>query len=226
MKTTDRSEARRLRRLGWSVREIERQLNVSRSSVSRWVRDIQLTDEQIAVLDRRSATSPGQRAGAEANAALGRQRRARYQEEGRARARGGDSLHLTGCMLYWAEGDKGREAVRVSNSDPALLRLFVRFLRECYDAPVERISVSCNLFADHLDRQRDIEDFWLATLELPRSCLRRSIVNVYSKYSQKKRKNRLPYGTCRVSYCDTRTAQSIYGAIQEYAGFDRPEWVG
>jgi len=128
-------------------------------------------------------------------------------------------------MLYWAEGDKGRQAVRISNSDPALLRLFVWFLRECYGAEVRRLSVSCNLFADHIDRQREIEDFWLRTLGLPRSCLRKSIVNVYSKYSQKKRKNKLPYGTCKVVYNDTATVQSIYGAIQEYAGFDRPEWL-
>jgi transcriptional regulator with XRE-family HTH domain len=226
MKTRERVEARRLRRLGWSVREIERHLGVSRSSASLWVRDIQLTEEQIAELHRRSATSPGQLAGAAANAALGRARRTGYQREGRARARTLDQLHLAGCMLYWAEGDKGRQAVRMANSDPELLRLFLRFLRRCYGAETDRISVTCNLFADHIDRQHEIEDFWLRTLELPRSCLRKSVVNVYSKYSQKKRKNRLPYGTCKVVYGDTRVVQSIYGAIQEYAGFDRPEWLG
>jgi hypothetical protein len=226
VKTRERAEARRLRRLGWSVREIERHLKVSRSSASLWVRDIRLTDEQIAELHSRSATSPGQLAGAAANAALGRARRAGYQLEGRARVPAGDRLHLAGCMLFWAEADKHRNGVRLANSDPALLRLFVRFLRECYDAPVERLAVSCNLFADHLERQWEIEDFWLRTLGLPRSCLRKSIVNVYSKYSQKKRRNKLPYGTCKVAFSDTRTVQSIYGAIQEFAGFDRPEWLG
>lgn len=132
---------------------------------------------------------------------------------------------MAGCMLFWAEGDKCRNAVRMSNADPELLRLFVAFLRRCYAADVARISVSCNLFADHLVRQREIEDYWLATLELPATCLRKSIVNVYSKYSQKKRRNKLPYGTCKVAYNDTRTVQSIYGAIQEYAGFDRSEWL-
>jgi hypothetical protein len=129
-------------------------------------------------------------------------------------------------MLFWAEGDKQRNSVRLSNSDPDLLRLFVAFLRGCYDAEVARIAVTCYLFADHLERQREIENFWLRTLGLPRSCLRKSIVNVYSKYSQKKRCNKLPYGTCKVAYCDTAVAHSIYGAIQEYAGFDRPEWLG
>jgi hypothetical protein len=226
MKTRERTEARRLRRLGWSVREIERHLKVSRSSASLWVRDIQLTEEQVAELQRRSATSPGQLAGAAANAALGRQRRMSYQLEGRARVRSGDLLHLAGCMLFWAEGDKCRGSVRLANSDPALLRVFVRFLREYYGAPIERLAVTCNLFADHVERQHEIEQFWLDTLGLPRTCLRSSIVNVYSKYSQKKRRNKLPYGTCKVVYCDTRTVQSIYGAIQEYAGFDRPEWLG
>jgi hypothetical protein len=35
----------------------------------------------------------------------------------------------------------------------------------------------------------------------------------------------LPYGTCRLVVHDTALVQSIYGAIQEYAGFDRPEWL-
>jgi hypothetical protein len=50
-------------------------------------------------------------------------------------------------------------------------------------------------------------------------------VNVYSKYSLKKRANKLPYGTCRVVVYRTRVVQSIYGAIQEYGGFDRPAWL-
>ena len=61
---------------------------------------------------------------------------------------------------------------------------------------------------------------------LPPSCLRKSTVNVYSKHSKKKRKNRLPYGTVRVCVHSTRVIQSIYGSIQEYGGFERPEWLG
>jgi hypothetical protein len=225
MKTNEREEARRLRRLGWSVREIERHLKVSRSSVSLWVRDVPLTDAQIAELHRRSATSPGQLAGSAANAALALTRRRAYQSQGRSLASSAELLHVIGCMLYWAEGDKTRGSVRLANSDPALLRVFCRFLRECCGAPIERLSITCNLFADHVGRQREIEDFWLTTLDLPRTCLRRSLVNVYSKYSQKKRRNKLPYGTCKIVYHDTRTMQSIYGAIQAYAGFDRPQWL-
>ena len=60
-----------------------------------------------------------------------------------------------------------------------------------------------NLFADHAERQQEIEDLWLETTGLPRSRLAKSIVNVYSKHSKKKRRNKLPYGTCRLVVCDT-----------------------
>ncbi len=77
-----------------------------------------------------------------------------------------------------------------------------------------------------MKRQREIEHFWLDTLSLPSTCLRKSTVNVYSKHSQKKRRNKLPYGTIRVCVHSTQIVQSIYGSIQEYGGFERPEWLG
>jgi transcriptional regulator with XRE-family HTH domain len=228
MKTHERQEARRLRREeGLSVREIQRRLRVSKSSVSLWVRDVPLTPDQLERLRQNNGKHPAQVRGARRNAELGRSRRRAYQAEGRALARRGDPFHAAGAMLYWAEGDKGnKNSARIANSDPEVLRLFVRFLQTYFGVNGDRIRVTCNLFADHIERQRAIEQFWLDTLELPRSSLCRSIVNVYSKYSQKKRQNRLPYGTCRLSVHSTPVVQSIFGAIQEYGGFERPEWLG
>jgi hypothetical protein len=208
------------------MREIQRLVGVSRSSVSLWVRDIALTPEQHEALRLRNGKHPAQRRGNMVWSALCRAERERHQEEGRTVVRRGEPLHAAGCMLYWAEGDKGRHRVALSNSDPEVLRFFARFLRHYFDVPDAKFRVSCNLFADHVERQYEIEQFWLALLDLPRSCLTKSIVNVYSKYSQKKRMNRLPYGTCRLSVHSTAIVQHVYGAIQEYADFDRPEWLG
>jgi len=35
----------------------------------------------------------------------------------------------------------------------------------------------------------------------------------------------VPYGVCRLCLGDTRIAQHIYGAIQEYGGFEEPRWL-
>jgi hypothetical protein len=226
MKTVEREEARRLRREeGRSIRDIQQLLGVSKSSVSVWVRDIALTPEQHETLRRGNPAYDRQLSGRTAWVALCRERRRGWQEEGRKMARCGEPLHAAGAMLYWAEGGKGRNSVAMSNSDAEVLRFFVGFLRTYFDVPDEKIRIHCNLFADHVERQREVEQFWLDVLELPADRLGKSVVNVYSKYSQKKRKNLLPYGTCRLSVASTRILQHVYGAIQEYGGFDRPEWL-
>jgi hypothetical protein len=202
------------------MREIERRLGVARSSVSLWVREIELTDRQRADL-----VNQGLSARSRARSAHYRARRRTYQDEGRALARKGEPLHAAGCMLLWAEGTKQRNAVQFSNSDPAMIEFFANFLRRYFEPPVQTMRVACNLFADHEERQREIEDFWLMSAGLPRSCLTKSTINRYSRSSQRTRINKLPYGTCRLTFHSTRAVQHIWGAIQEYGGFERPEWL-
>ena len=107
-----------------------------------------------------------------------------------------------------------------------MVLLFLEFLRTYFDVQDEAVRIDCNLFADHEQRQHEIEAFWLEFLRLPPNCLRRSTVNVYSKHTRKKRTNMLPYGTCRLVVQSTRVAQSILGGIQEYGAFRREEWLG
>jgi AcrR family transcriptional regulator len=225
VKTREREAAIALRQEGRSIREITRLVGVSKSSISLWVRDVELTPQQHDALRARNAAYDRQRLGNKVWSALCRDRRLNWQAEGRLLARGGDPLFAAGCMLYWAEGSKTRNVVQMTNSDPEVLRFFVDFLRKYFHVCDERFAVTCNLFADHLSRQQEVERFWLTTLRLPHSCLKKSIVNRYSKYSQKKRQNMLPWGTARVSVGRTQVVQTIYGAIQEYGGFDRPEWL-
>jgi hypothetical protein len=223
VKTDEQAQARRLRAEGRSVKEITRQLGVARSSVSRWVQDVPLTEAQRAALEESSGR--GRLKGSARNQANGRARREAYHRQGRERALVEDASYAAGCMLYWAEGDKCRHAVTLSNSDPDLLSYFADFLRTYFAVTDDQFRVHCNLFADHVQSQRDIEQFWLARLSLPISCLRKSMVNSYSKYSQKKRVNKLPYGTCKLVVHRTAIVQTIYGSIQEYGGFDRPAWL-
>jgi transcriptional regulator with XRE-family HTH domain len=223
VKTVERLFARELRAAGWSITEIEEQLSVSRSSVSLWVRDVQLRPEQQKRLLAKTRLGP--LIAAERKAAAAREIRCGYQAEGRRLARERDATYAAGCMLYWAEGSKARNTVKLSNSDPDLLAYFLRFLREHFNVGDNRVRLACNLFADHVDRQHEIEDFWLSRLGLERESLRASTVNTYSKYSQKKRSNKLPYGTSALIVHSTHIAQTIYGSIQELGGFERNDWL-
>jgi transcriptional regulator with XRE-family HTH domain len=165
MKTAERNEAQRLRRdEGRSVKELAALLGVARSTVSLWVRDIELTPDQYEALRRRMC---GRIDGSRVNTLRALERHREAQEAGKEAARQGDLLHAAGCMLYWAEGSRNRHAVEFVNSDPAMVVFFLGFLRTCFGVPDVKVRVTCNLFADHADRQYEIEGFWLDLLGLP-----------------------------------------------------------
>jgi hypothetical protein len=220
VKTEERLLARELRAAGWSIKEIEQELCVSRCSVSLWVRDVELGPEQQSRLIEKTRLGP--LVAAERKAATARETRRGYQAAGRSLARERDATYAAGCMLYWAEGSKARNTVKLTNSDPELLAYFLRFLREQFNVENSRVRLACNLFADHVERRREIEDFWLC---LRRESLRVSTVNTFSKYSQKKRTNKLPYGTAALIVHSSRIVQTIYGSSQELGGFERPDWL-
>ncbi|MFL5944790.1 MAG: helix-turn-helix domain-containing protein, partial [Gaiellaceae bacterium] len=88
MKTQERELARQLRRReGLSVKKIARRLRVSQSSVSLWVRDIELTPTQQDAL--MNAAYKRQQQGRETAIANRRRERIAYQEHGRELARRG-----------------------------------------------------------------------------------------------------------------------------------------
>ena len=223
VKTEERRKARDLRARGWSIKEIERHLGVSRSSVSRWVRGVELEPEMRQALVAK--VRPGPLIAAERKAARARSVRLGYQVEGRRLARERSAEYAAGCALYWAEGSRERNVVKLTNSDPEMLAYFADFLRTQFGVSSADIVIRCNLFADHLQRQEEIEDVWLKRLGLARSSLRASTINTYSKYSKKKRTNKLPYGTCALLVYSTKIAQTLLGSIQELGGFDRPAWL-
>lgn len=226
MKPIEQTEARRLRKEeGCSVREIQRRLRVSRSSVSRWVKDIELTPDQLADLAARNPILNAQMNGARARADRARAVRRLAQAEGRAAARAGDPFHAAACMLYWGEGSKTRNVVELTNSDPMVVTFFLRFLRWFFEVPDIRVRIQCNVHAADVDRVVEIEDYRLDALALSRESLTKSMVNSVPRSSLQKRRNLLPQGTCRLTVCDTAVVQHIYGAIQEYGGFDRPGWL-
>lgn len=128
-------------------------------------------------------------------------------------------------MLYWAEGGKGRHAVEFTNSDPRMLVLFRRFLTESLGIESASILMAINVYTDNGLTIRQIEDYWLDLLCLPRSSVRKHMLNHLPTSSSGRAKNKLPYGVCTLRVHNTWRLQHIYGAIQEYAGFAESVWL-
>jgi transposase-like protein len=228
-KPMERMKARELRLQGMPIKRIARALDVSPSSVFYWTRDIELSAEQIR-RNLRGPSGPQDPARVARRAASWRRRsrekRLGYQLDGRHRARRADPLHMAGCMLYWAEGTKSRNKVSFSNSDLNMIRFFGRFLRESLEVQPEQLTIRLNVYTGNGISVSEIEDHWLNALGLPRSVLRGHTLNHTPTSSSGQKTARLPYGVCSLTVLkSTHLVQHIYGAIQEYWGFEEPRWL-
>jgi predicted transcriptional regulator len=221
-KDEEKAIARKLRQQGWSYGEIAKELGVSKGSVSGWCSDIEIDKEQEAAIHHRKQQWGDKNKGAKINKQRGIEQRKLYQEAGRQKAREKSKLHLIGCMLYWAEGAKTRRNELVfANSDPIMIDVFMRFLREELLQMNEVMKVQIHCYALSLEELQAIEAYWLELLQLSAEALYPSQVLKGSD----KRHNRLENGVCSIRIQSTRLVQHIFGAIQEYGGFVNEEWL-
>lgn len=222
-KLDEKERAIKLRKDGWSVRKIAETLDVSRGSVSLWVRDVELTKkqkEQLMPNSRLRVKVYHEVAGRKK--VLAENTRKAYQVAGRAKAQKSTSdLYVMGCMLYWAEGAKARTSLRFTNSDPDMVRIFMRFLREACGVNENKISLKVAAYLGNDLSWNDIEHHWLDVTGLSAAHLRKGTV----KEIKDSRRHKLPYGTVVVVVHSVECLQKIYGSICEFASIDGTKWL-
>jgi hypothetical protein len=90
---------------------------------------------------------------------------------------------------------------------------------------IRQIACSLNVYTNNGLSIGEIEHYWLEWLELPPSCLRKHSLNHMPTSSSGRARNKLPFGVCTIRVDSTRVVQHIFGAIQEYGGFEEPAWL-
>jgi hypothetical protein len=120
-------------------------------------------------------------------------------------------LKVAGTMLYWGEGTKRGGTVALSNSNPEMIKLFIRFLRIICGIDDARVHITLHHYEDH--DPSEIMKFWSDLTEIPLS-------QFYKPYLHIRRKGtyRTPskYGTISVQYSDSNLLEKILDWIKEY----------
>lgn len=128
-----------------------------------------------------------------------------------------DELFLfgLGIGIYWGEGTKvAPQAVRVANSDPAILRTFIRFLKVICQIKIDRLHYSIVAFQDsHINV---VKDYWAKQLEIPDSSFG-TIVRIPPQGKGTYRKKSL-YGVCTVTFSNTKLKKWIMDQINNIDG--------
>lgn len=226
MKVEEKEKARQLRQTeGMSIKDIAKQIGVSTSSVSLWVRDIELTEDQKNKLYEKNILFFNQFYGNKIKKEKYLNLRKSYQQHGKDLAKKREWLHVAGCMLYWGEGHKARNILSICNSDPNLLILFMKFIRTYFEITEEKnISVSITYHLNNGIPESDIVTYWTKLLSIPVSCVRKNSTRIPVSSKQRYR-NKIPYGVCRINVHSSKVAQSVLGSIQEYGSFSREKWL-
>lgn len=123
-------------------------------------------------------------------------------------------LFLLGIALYWAEGtkagsDKPSPVFSFSNSDPEMVRVFMRFIREILCIHIKDMSGGIHLYPS--TNIPDARNFWSKITDIPNEKF--YIITQVSKASKGLKGNKLPYGTLHIRISRRLVFYRIKGMI-------------
>ena len=209
---TDHNKAIALRLKGMSYTEIKEKLGISKSTLHYWLKDYPLSDERIRSLRDWNAQRIER-----FRATMQKKRDTRMDDVyAQAQKRVGPlskrEFLLAGLFLYWAEGSKtSPSTVALTNTDPAMLLFFARWLEDCFDVPKKRMLVKLHLYSD-MDIPKQT-NFWLRTLGLKSSALRRVYVKKSDSTKRLNYKGRFGQGTCSILVYDRDLYEFIISGV-------------
>ena len=127
------------------------------------------------------------------------------------------SLRTIGAMLYWCEGFKGSEAstnttVDFANSDPKMIAVFSRFLREIYRIDERRLRVLLYCYSNQNVQQ--LISFWSKTTGIPRKQFSKPYVRTDFREGGRK----MRYGMVHIRYSDKKLLIELKNLIDSICG--------
>lgn len=200
------------------MNEIVEKTGYSKSSVSGWTYDIILTKRQKERLSQNGRSMES----------VEKRRKSRLFNESKKRqnfindAKKDFSnlpqreLKIIGSMIYWGEGGKtSRNVACISNSNPVIIKVIMRYFREVCGVPNSKFRASVHTFT-HANIEKTIS-YWARVSGIPKEYFYKPYIK-QSSTSLNKRKT-LPFGTLDIYVCDTKVFLTIMGGLRRFLKF-------
>lgn len=221
---SDKEKAIELRRQNKSYKTIRKELGIPLSTLAGWFRDELWSQDIRDKLGREASLAFPEKLKRIVTA--NKQRWANLYDSYRQEAvmsfpeLKDDPLFLAGLMLYWGEGDRSQKNVQVklTNSDPEMIRIFHRFLRETLKIPREKISAWLLLYPDLIDSVQ--KNFWSRATGIPIEQFKKSVYIIGHHP-----KRRLSYGVCSVFISSRAFKERILKWLELYQNYFRSQPV-
>ncbi len=191
----------KLRKEGFSYSEILKKIPVAKSTLSLWLRSVNLSKKQNQRLTEKKILAQKRGAKARKNIRISQTQDIFNKTKNDLGEILKDGLWLAGIMLYWAEGAKQKEnnpssPIRFSNMDDKMIRLFVEWSKNYLG--IKKEDITYDLYIHESGNMEKSLNYWTNRL----GC-RESNIRVYLKRSKLKtnRKNigENYYGVIRIN---------------------------
>jgi hypothetical protein len=184
----ERQLAIKLRRKGFSYKEIIQQVPVAKSSLSLWLKDLSLTENEKKYLKERRT----------ANITRGRIRAATAHHKNKLQREHelfkiakqefdmfiAEPLFHTGISLYWAEGAKRNSTFMFTNSDSEMIHVMLLWLERYAKYP--RTAHGYRLYIHKPYAHEGCEEFWSEELGVSLVQFRKTIYKPTGKLVKKR----------------------------------------
>ena len=200
-----------LRKKGKSYGEIRKIIKVSKSSLSLWLKNVILTDEQVHGLKMKKVMAVERY-----KKAMKIKRQTKLDGYYQNQVKKWIPLSkrekfIAGLFLYWGEGNKAStNLVNVSNTDPSVIKFAIYWMEKCLGLSEDELHIKLHLYSD---MNVDVETkFWTRTLGINK----KRFTKPYIKESLRKDIDQkgFGHGTCTVSAFRTVLKENILMAIK------------
>lgn len=223
-KLAEKQKAIALRKQGKTYSEILKVVPVAKSTISLWLQDVGLSKPQKQVITQKRKEA--QMKGASARRRMRQEKTfsiyTQYAKEiGKLSKR---ERTLIGAALYWAEGAKEKawrpgQRVDFGNTDPEMIKFFVRWLTEIVKVDINDIYFSLYIHKNHEQRVPEVLRYWKTAIDMPRLELAYVCFKKHNPKTVRKNTNDTYHGTLRM--CVRRSAdlqRRLYGWVYGITG--------
>jgi len=166
-----KNSAIELRKRGKSIKNIENKFGIARSTLSYWFKDIKLTTDQKRILHLRHLKSLTKARGLaliwhnrEKEKRIKIAKVSAYKTLSNLKIKDKSILELALAMLYLGEGSKKTPTTSLGNSDPLILKFFIKMICYLYKLDKNKLKFDLHLRADQ--DQKKIQRYWSKELEI------------------------------------------------------------
>lgn len=228
IKTKEHKLAIALRMKGFSYREILNKVPVAKSTLSLWLRSVGLSkrQKQRLTLKRLEAAKRGADKKRNQRLTITREIKEKAKAEISRMNFNRNALWLMGIMLYWAEGTKEKEkgrstGVKFSNSDPLMIKLFLKWLREICNIPSNHIKYELYIHENSANNLDGARKYWSSSLGVKLSNFHAVYFKKHNIISRRRNIGKDYYGQLNIrilksTLLNRRIAGWIEGIVRNY----------